>query len=106
MVKQEVRAVIQFFNAKKMSAAEIHRQLVYVYGKSMMNRHSVAKWCIKFRTVKVTTVDCVWSGRLTTVGIAENKTYIEHAVLENRRVTITELMHDLGLSCGTVSRMY
>ncbi|KAJ4451850.1 hypothetical protein ANN_03328 [Periplaneta americana] len=86
-----------------MSAAVIHHQLDF-YGKSVMSHQSVAKWCTKFRTRKVTTVDYVQSGRPTTAGTAENETHIEHVILKNRRITITELTHDLDLSHGTVSR--
>ncbi|KAJ4427135.1 hypothetical protein ANN_24751 [Periplaneta americana] len=102
--KQEVCAVIRFLNAKMMSVVEIHRQLVDVYGKGVMSCQSVAKWCTKFRTGRVTTVDCVRSGRSTIVGMAENKIDIEHVILENRRIIITELTHNLGLSRRTVSR--
>jgi hypothetical protein len=46
--KYEVRAVIRFLHAKRESAAEIHRQLVSVYGEGVMNRQNVAKWCREF----------------------------------------------------------
>jgi hypothetical protein len=36
--KEEVRAVIRFLNARHVSAAEIHRQLVEVYGEEVMSR--------------------------------------------------------------------
>jgi hypothetical protein len=44
--KCEVRAaVIRFLYAKVETAAEIHRQLVSVYGEDDMNRKIVAKLC-------------------------------------------------------------
>jgi hypothetical protein len=46
--KCEVRAVIRFLNAKGETAAEIHCQLVSVYGEDVMNRQNVAKWCREF----------------------------------------------------------
>ncbi|KAJ4429220.1 hypothetical protein ANN_26223 [Periplaneta americana] len=72
--KQEVCSVIRFLNAKK-SAVEIRCQLMDVYGESMMSSQCVAKWCTKFRTRRMTIVDCVRSGRPTIVGMAENKTH-------------------------------
>jgi hypothetical protein len=42
--KCEVRAVIRFLQAKGGTAAEIHRQLVSVYGEDVMNKQNVAKW--------------------------------------------------------------
>jgi hypothetical protein len=44
----EVRAVIRFHHAKRETAAEIHRQLVSVYGEHVMNRQNVVKWCREF----------------------------------------------------------
>jgi hypothetical protein len=40
-----VRSVFRFLRAKGETAAEIHRQLVCVYGEDVMNRQNVAKWC-------------------------------------------------------------
>ena len=42
--KCEVRSVIQFLNAKGEHPAEIHKQIVVVYG-NVMNRQDVTKWC-------------------------------------------------------------
>jgi hypothetical protein len=42
--KSEVRSVIRFLNAKCERPAEIHKQIVAVYGK-VMNRQNVTKWC-------------------------------------------------------------
>jgi hypothetical protein len=42
--KCEVLAVIRFLHAKGETAAEIHRQLVSVYGEDVMNRQNVEKW--------------------------------------------------------------
>jgi hypothetical protein len=41
--KCEVRAVIRFLQAKGETAAEIHRQLLSVYGEDVMKRQNVAK---------------------------------------------------------------
>ena len=45
--KCEVRSVIRFLNAKRERPAEIHKQIVAVYG-NVMNRHYVTKWCREF----------------------------------------------------------
>ena len=42
--KCEVRSVIRFLKAKGERPAEIHKQIVAVYGK-VMNRQNVTKWC-------------------------------------------------------------
>jgi hypothetical protein len=46
--KCEVRTVIRFLHAKGETAAEIHRQLLSVYGEDVMNRQNVARWCREF----------------------------------------------------------
>jgi hypothetical protein len=45
--KCEVLSVIRFLNAKGERPAEIHKQIVAVYG-SVMNRKNVTKWCREF----------------------------------------------------------
>jgi len=45
--KCEVRSVIRFLNAKGERPAEIHKQIVAVYG-SVMNRQNVTKLCREF----------------------------------------------------------
>jgi len=44
--------------------------------------------------------------RFTAAGTPENKKGVESAVLDNRRVTVSELEHDLGLSHGTIVRLF
>jgi hypothetical protein len=39
-----VRSVIRFLNAKGERPAEIHEQIVVLYG-NVMNRQNVTKWC-------------------------------------------------------------
>ena len=45
--KCEVRSVIRFLIAKGERPAEIHKQIVAVYG-NVMNRQNVTKWCREF----------------------------------------------------------
>ena len=45
--KCEVRSVIRFLKAKGERPAEIHKQIVAVYG-NVMNRQNVTKWCREF----------------------------------------------------------
>jgi hypothetical protein len=45
--KCEVPSVKRFLNAKGERPAEIHKQIVAVYG-NVMNRQNVTKWCSEF----------------------------------------------------------
>ena len=45
--KCEVGSVIRFLNTKGERPAEIHKQIVAVYG-NVMNRQNLTKWCREF----------------------------------------------------------
>ena len=45
--KCEVRSVIRFLNAKGERPAEIHKQIVAVFG-NVMNRQNATKFCSEF----------------------------------------------------------
>ncbi|GBN92351.1 hypothetical protein AVEN_131824-1 [Araneus ventricosus] len=44
----EVRSVIRILNAKNVKPAEIHRQLVEIYGENVMTDGMVRKWVRQF----------------------------------------------------------
>ena len=60
--KREVRSVIRFLNAKSERPAEIHKQIVAVYG-NVMNRQNVTKWCREFSEERTDVHDKQRSGR-------------------------------------------
>ena len=53
--KCEVPSVIRFLNAKGERPAEIHKQIVAVYGNDM-SRQNVTKWCREFYEGSATTM--------------------------------------------------
>jgi hypothetical protein len=57
-----VRSVIRFLNVKCERPAEIHKQIVAVYG-NVMNRQSVTKWCREFSEGRTDVHDEQRSGR-------------------------------------------
>jgi len=46
----EVRSVIRFINAKGVNAAQIHRELIEVYGPGVMDEGKVRQWCRQFKS--------------------------------------------------------
>lgn len=70
-----------------------------------MSRQRVARWFAEFRTGRVKTCDVARGSGPTTTATAANKTIVECAILENRRVTMGKLTHDVNISRGTVSRI-
>ena len=81
----EVCSIIRFLNAKVERPAEIHKQIVAVYG-NVMNRQNVTKWCHEFSEGRTDVHD---EQRISDDLLQE----IEGEIRANRRVTIRELYH-------------
>jgi hypothetical protein len=87
-------------------AVEIHRRLVEVYGEEVMSHRIVTRWCSDFKSGQVGTEENERIGRLTAAGTPKNKTRVQSAVLDNRRVTVSELEYNLDLSHGTNIKLF
>jgi hypothetical protein len=86
-----VRSVVRFLNAKGECPAEIHKQVVAVYGK-VLNRQNVTKWCREFSEGRTDVHVEQRSSRPSLIYdelLQEN----EGEICANRRVTIRELYH-------------
>ena len=86
--KCEVRSVIRFLNAKVERPAEIHRQIVAVYG-NVMNRQNVTKWCREFLEGRTDVHDGQRRGRPSLISDGLHQE-IEGEIRANRGVTIRE----------------
>jgi hypothetical protein len=89
--KCEVRSVISFLNAKSERPAEIHKQILAVYG-NVMNRQNVTKWCREFSEGRTDVHDEQSSGRPSLIS-DDLLQEIEGEIRANRSVTIRELHH-------------
>ena len=89
--KCEVRSVIRFLNAKYERPAEIHKQIVAVYG-NVMNRQNVTNRCREFSEGRSYVHDQQRNGRpfLISDGLLQET---EGEIWAHRRVTIRELHH-------------
>ena len=83
--KIEVRSVIRFLNAKGERLAEIHKQIVAVYG-NVMNRQNVTKWCRECSEGRTDVHDEQKSGRPSLIS-DDLLQEIEGEIRANRRVT-------------------
>jgi len=95
----EVRGVIWFLQAENVRPSEIHRRLVAVYGKHVMNAASVQKWCTMFRNGRTDVHDAEISGRPSVITDAL-KQKVDCIIRENRHFTISEAYKQ----CPEVSR--
>jgi hypothetical protein len=87
--KCEVRSVIRFLNAKGECPAEIHKQIVAVYG-DVMNWHNVTKWCCEFSEGRADVHDEQRSSRPSLIS-DDLLPKIEGEICANWRDTIREL---------------
>jgi histone-lysine N-methyltransferase SETMAR len=97
--KCEVRSLICFLSAKGDTPAEIHRQLISVYGEDIMNRQNMAKWYHEFTAGRRDVHDDKRSGRPSVVTDCFIQK-IEEKIHADRRITMDEL-HE---QCSEVSR--
>ncbi|GBN92970.1 hypothetical protein AVEN_58675-1 [Araneus ventricosus] len=65
----EVRCVIQFLNSKNVKPAEIHCQLVEVYGENLMTDGMVRKWVRQFNNGRTNVYD---EARSHSAGVTQN----------------------------------
>ncbi|GBN96570.1 hypothetical protein AVEN_208380-1 [Araneus ventricosus] len=86
----EVRSVIRFLNAKNVKPAEIHRQLVEIYGENVMTDGMFRKWVRQFNDGRTNVHDEARSGRPSVVndGLVAK---VNEKFRENSRFTIRML---------------
>jgi hypothetical protein len=90
-----VLSVTRCLNAKGERPAEIHKQIVAVYG-DVMNRQNVMKWCHEFSEGKTDVRNKQWNSRPSLIHNDLQKT--EGEIHTNWRRAITELHHIIPLS--------
>ncbi|XP_025191027.1 protein GVQW3-like [Melanaphis sacchari] len=100
--KEEVRAVIRFFNFQNVSPTEIHRKLTEVYGPHVMSRKSVSVWCTKFNSGRESVEDEARNGRPISTSTAETIEAVEKLLRSDRRLKIREMATQLDLLKTTV----
>ncbi|GBM00189.1 hypothetical protein AVEN_176423-1 [Araneus ventricosus] len=83
----EVCSVIRFLNAKKVKTAEIHRQLVEIYGENVMTDGMVRKWVRQFNDGRTSVHNEARSRRPSVVndGLVAK---VNEKIRENRRLPI------------------
>ncbi|GBN03054.1 hypothetical protein AVEN_169993-1 [Araneus ventricosus] len=97
----EVRSVIRFLNSKKVKPAEIHRQLVEIYGENVMTDGMVRKWVRQFNDGCTNVHDEARSGRPSVVndGLVAK---VNEKIRENRRLTIRMLFDEFPQISKTI----
>ena len=86
---------------KKISSAEIHWQLVEVYGKLVMSRKQVWFWCTEFDNGRTDLRDEERAGRPNTSTGDENACPTEAFIQNDRRITMSLIAEELNISLGS-----
>ncbi|GBN87995.1 hypothetical protein AVEN_100233-1 [Araneus ventricosus] len=89
----EVLSVIRFLNANNIKPAEIHRQLLEIYGENVITDGMVRKWVRQFNDGRTNVHDEARSGRPSVVndGLVAK---VNEKIRENRRFTIRTLFDE------------
>ncbi|GBM19106.1 hypothetical protein AVEN_135595-1 [Araneus ventricosus] len=99
--KCEMREVIRFLWAKKLSAADIHRELCAVYGPNIMSEGVVRQWVYFFKDGRTNIHDESRSERPSIVS-ADLIKEIDEKIRLLRNFTITQLSEHLPSISRTV----
>ncbi|GBO30754.1 hypothetical protein AVEN_165057-1 [Araneus ventricosus] len=97
----EVRFVIRFLNAKNVKPAEIHRQLVEIYGENVMTDEMFRKWVRQFNDGRTNGHDEARSGRPSVAndGLVSK---VNEKIRENSRFAIRMLCDEFPQISKTV----
>ena len=81
-----LRGIIQFLFAQDFKSVDIHKQLVSVYGESVMSESMVRRWVREFKAGRHSLEDESGRGRPSLI-TDELTTKIENAIRNDRRLT-------------------
>jgi hypothetical protein len=98
----EVRSVIRFLRLKGTSPAEIHCQLVEVYGANVMSWKHVWVWCTAFDNGRTDVQDEQQSGWPSTSTPDDNVCCTEDLIQESRHIRLRDIADELNISISTV----
>ena len=101
-IKIKHRAVIEFLTLEKVKPSEIHPRMVKIYQDKSPSYSTVKKWSAEFRKGRKSLGDNPRCGRPSTSIKAENIAAVEKIVMDDRRVTVRQIVNILGISYGSV----
>ena len=100
MEKSELRAVIKYFNLKKLPPKKMYDDMVNTLGDSAPSYTMVKKWEAEFKRGRQYIEDDPRSGRPSTSSSDEIVQKVRDLVNEDRRIKIRYISETLGISYG------
>lgn len=101
--KVEYRAVIKFLHLQGKEAQQIYDEMFAVYGDECPSYETVKLWKRQFRCGRMSLEDDPRTGRPSTSTTDDKVSQVQKLVLQNRRITISEIVLEVGISYGSVS---
>ena len=96
------KAVVEFLTKEGVGAKNIADRLKTVYGEQCLSYRSVARWVAHFKTGATDISDKPRSGRPRSAVTPQNKTRVNEMIQNDRRVTVMDIMHEIGIGNSAV----
>ena len=103
--KLKYHAVIEFLTLEKITPQEIHRRMLNVYHEDSPSYATVKRWASECHRGRRSLEDDPRSGRPVDATSDENVNAVESMIKDDRRVTVREIAHTLGVGLATVDRI-
>ncbi|EYB92863.1 hypothetical protein Y032_0189g1197 [Ancylostoma ceylanicum] len=99
------RAVVEFLFDERIPANEIHTRLQNVHKEGALSYNQVKFWTAEFRRGRKSISDEERCDRPANATSEQNVAAVENMVLQNRSISIAEIMKYLELSYGPVENI-
>lgn len=96
------KAVIEFLITEGIVPKAISERLRTVYGDNALSYATVKRWVVHFNSGNKEITDKPRSGRPVSAATAENKARVDELIRADRRITLQNIMDDIGIAKGTV----
>ena len=93
---------MKFLFLQKKTPKEIHEEMYLVYKDNCPSYEVVKHWCRQFKCGRLSIQDDNRSGRPSTAINDDTIKKVKDLILDNRRVTIHEIVNETGISHGSV----
>jgi hypothetical protein len=106
LLKLEQRSVIKFISKEGKKPKEILERMVAVYGESAPSYYEVKFWSKQFKLGRESIEDDPHTGRPVEVTSEELCQKLESLILADRRMKVSRLAEETGISAGAVLDHY
>ena len=99
----ELRSTIKFLTKEGKKPKDIHERMNAVYGDISPSYYQVKFWSKQFKWGRESIEDDSCSGGPVVASSKEMCQRMEDMILQDRRIKVSVIAHEVGISAGTVS---